>query len=147
VTSSAAAEPSSFESHLPPAEDLCGNYCYYSTYAHWKDDKPSYALFVPFVITDSRFGISSLSPRGFVCLPVHFLWSILGHANAFAGARAREFMCVKPDQGDGSLAFYLPSRSFPRSDFCIGAIKRRKIQPNHPWSPFQQLSLSTFIAL
>lgn len=39
---------------------------------------------------------------------VHFLWSISEHANAFAGVCAqRVFVCVKPDQGDGSLAFYL----------------------------------------
>jgi hypothetical protein len=64
--------------------------------------------------------------------------------------RSRESVCVRktgPGRRKSRLLSAALSRSFPRSDFCIGAIKRRKIQPNHPWSPFQQLSLSTFIAL
>jgi len=71
-----------------------------------------YFIFIPFSITDSKI-CHFFIVTGFVCLQVteavHFLWRISEHANAFAGVCARErvFVCVKPDQGDGSLAFYL----------------------------------------
>lgn len=57
-----------------------------------------YTLFVPFAITDSRFGISFVV-TGFVCLQVteavHFFFGAFSeHANAFASVHTRVFVCV-----------------------------------------------------